>query len=69
MARKKLTEEEVLNKTLEQLHVMMCRLEGLGNVGAQQNKGTELYNLYHCLLDAKACLLRKEAYEEMTWEE
>lgn len=69
MARKKLTEEEVLQKTRKQIGVMMRRLERLGNVGGQQNVGTELYALYHCLLDAETCFLRMEAREEMTWEE
>ena len=68
MARK-LTEEEIIEKTRQQIGVMMRRLEKLGHVGAQQNKGTELYNLYHCLLDAKTCLLRMEAREEMTWDQ
>ena len=68
MARK-LTEEEIIEKTSKQIGVMMRRLERLGNVGGQQNVGTDLHELYHRLLDVKACLLRMEASDEMTWDQ
>jgi len=68
MARRKLTEDEVIEKTREQIAVVRRRLDGLGNPGSQKNAGTEMYKLYHCLLDAEACLARMEAREEMTWD-